>query len=59
MYVILSDTSLTLHTRKSDETYFLHNVCIYDCCCEKRALKVSELHNFVTIQDTDMFDTSF
>ena len=33
--------------------------CIYDCCCVKRALKVSELHNLVTIQDTDMFDTSF
>ena len=30
-----------------------------DCCCEKRALNVSKLHNFITIQDTDMYDTWF
>ena len=27
--------------------------------CVKRALKVSKLHIFVTIQDIDMYDTSF
>ena len=31
----------------------------FDCCCVKRALNVSELHNFVTIQNTDMYITSF
>ena len=35
-----------------------NNVFINDCCCVKRVLKVSKLHNFVIIQDTDMFDTS-
>ena len=30
-----------------------------DCCCAKRALKVLKRHNFVTIQDTDMYVTSF
>ena len=32
---------------------------VIDCCCVKRVLKVSKLHNFVTIHDTDMYDTSF
>ena len=32
------------------------SIIIIDCCCEKRALKVSKSHNCVTIQDTDMYD---
>ena len=35
------------------------NFLLNDCCCAKNALKVSKLHNFVTIQDTDMCDPSF
>ena len=29
------------------------------CCYAKRALKISNWHNFVTIQDTDKYVTSF
>ena len=38
---------------------FVDRLSLFDYCCARRALKVSKLHNFVTIQDKDMFDTSF